>query len=186
MSLARSLMASSMTMLSSLRTGAASCISIRLSRSMLVSLPLGCTVVVVLQGVDDVDDALFLARVALGQHLGDGAGRGEARRRLPCMPRKLRRSSSDGQVGRIADRHGQDAVLVGQRQHLVDGGHRLGDQRAAPRAVGLSFLEVERPCRPNWSARACMSWSSVIRPRRGRPGRCSLPVFLASSRISQS
>ena len=47
-----------------------------------------------------------------------------------------------GQVVRVADDDGQHLVLERQRQHLVDAGHRLGDQR---QRFGrrLDFLEVD-------------------------------------------
>ena len=124
----------------SLRTGAASAISTRLARSMLVSLLSAAQLGVGLQLLDDVDDALFLAGVELGHGLGDGRRRGQQGHHF-VDAQQVAQVVHRRHVGRVADGDGQHLVLEGQRQDLVDVGHRLGHQRQRLR-LRLDFLEV--------------------------------------------
>ena len=128
MSLAWSLIASSNTMLMSLRTGAESWISSRLSRSMLdLLLPLAADGLVGFEGVDQIDDALFLAGVGLDHGLFDRLARGETGMDL-VDAQQVAQVVDAGEVVRIGRGNGEDLVLEGQRQHLVDGRHRLGHE----------------------------------------------------------
>ena len=165
MSLAWSLMASSRTMLSSLRTGAASAISIRLSRSMLVSRARSRTSSAsVLQLVDDVDDALFLAGVALGDGLRRSASAGASMAIDFVDAEEVAQVVEGRQVVRVADGDGQHVVLEGRAAASCRRWPSSRGRAAAPRACGLtsSRLTTLRPC---CSARAWSSCSSVIRPR---------------------
>ena len=154
----------------SLRTGAASAISARLARSMLVSRLSAAEVGVVLELLDEVDDAFFLAGVELGHGLGDGRRRGQQRHHF-VDAQQVAQVVQRRQVGRVADGDGQHLVLEGQRQDLVDVGHRLRDQGQRLR-LRLDSCEVDdlQPC---CSASAWSSWSSLMRPLRDGhlPGR---------------
>ena len=75
---------------------------------MLVSLRAVAQLGVVLQRLDDVDDALFLAGVGLGDGLGDGAWRGQHGRDF-LDAEEVAQVVEGRQVGRVADGDGQDA-----------------------------------------------------------------------------
>jgi len=82
---------------------------------------------VVLDLLDQVDDALFLAGVGLGEGVGDGLRRRQLRLHLGDVE-QVAQVVQGRQIVGIADGDDQDLVLEGQRKHLVHAGHRLGDE----------------------------------------------------------